>query len=94
MVIHSSGLNLFLYLRDAAREIIHTLHRIECLVFNRTCTQKLGSVHYMMGSSISSILVQVYTVLYGVDCRVYTVLYILLLRGLRVSVPLWEVYVS
>ncbi len=67
------GSILFLYLRDAARAIIHTLHRIECLVFNRI--QKLGSVHHMMGSSISSILVQVYTVLYGVDCRVYTVLY-------------------
>ena len=59
MVIHNSGLNLFLYLRETARAIIHTLHRIECLVFNRI--QKLGSVHYMMGSSISSILVQVYT---------------------------------
>ena len=94
MVIHNSGLNLFLYLRETARAIIHTLHRIECLVLNRI--QKLGSVHHMMGSSISSIIVQVYRVLYGVDCRVYTVryLYILLLRGLRVSGPLWEVYVS
>jgi hypothetical protein len=90
MVIHNSGLNLFLYLRETARAIIHTLHRIECLVLNRI--QKLGSVHHMMGSSISSILVN--TVFYSVDCRVYTVLYILLLKGLRVSGPLWEVYVS